>query len=155
MNANDDVRQITFTIGDVLINAVENNGNLDFTVSSLGDDDLRGLFFDFNNTGILDSLELAGININNSAIKDEGVDNLKQGVNLKGTGLLFDIGIAFGTAGSGTDIIQQTQFVLSSSDTNLTLDDIANVEFGVRTTSEGVNTLPYRQLRRMRSMILY
>ena len=137
MNTNDNKRQFAFTIEDVLIYVVENNGNLDFTVSSLGNDDLRGLFFDFNRAGILSTLELNGVNINNSDIEDEGVVNLKQGVNLQGTGLLFDIGIAFGTAGDEIDVIQQTEFTLSSTTSELTLDDIANVEFGVRTTSDG------------------
>ncbi|MCH9638251.1 MAG: cadherin-like domain-containing protein [Betaproteobacteria bacterium] len=137
MNSIEYKREINFNIGTVSINVVENDGNLDFTVSSLDGDDLRGLFFDFNNTSLLSSLVLTGVNINNSDIEDEGVINLKQGVNLQGTGLLFDIGIAFGTAGSGTDIIQQTEFTLSSTANVLTLDDIANVEFGVRTTSEG------------------
>ncbi|PTN11086.1 Ig-like domain-containing protein [Nitrosomonas aestuarii] len=137
MNITNINRQITFTIGDVSINVVENANALDFTVTSLGDDDLRGLFFDFNNTAILSSLILAGGNITNQAIEDEGVINLKHGVNLQGTGLMFDIGIAFGTPGAGKDIIQQTEFTLSSTTTALTLDDIANVEFGVRTTNEG------------------
>ncbi len=137
MNVNDYIRQITFAIGDVSINVIENNGALDFTVTSLGEDDLRGLFFDFDRAEILSTLELAGVNINNSAFEDEGVINLKQGANLQGTGLLFDIGIAFGTAGSGKDVIQHTEFTLSSTTNALTLDDIANVEFGARTTSEG------------------
>ena len=57
---------------------------------------------------------------------------------MQGTKEAYDVGLAFGSAGAGRDVINQTSFVLSSdNDTALTLDDIANVNIGVRYTSVG------------------
>ncbi len=50
------------------------------------------------------------------------------------------MGIAFGTANLGKDDIKHQTFTLYSTSGALTLDDIANVDFGVRLTSVGSPT---------------
>jgi VCBS repeat-containing protein len=140
-------RSITFTIPGKLglgvqVHVAENNGNLDFTVEVLGSAkhtaDLRGLFFQF------DESDLPGLQIINTdsaitgqQIKANGVIDLGQGVNMQGAAAPFDVGLAFGTPGKGHDLITgPVHFTLDSAQ-NLTLEDIAHLQFGARLTSVG------------------
>ena len=139
-------RSITFTMdgragkSSLIINVVEmDDGTLKFEYSVVGDGELRGLFFDFNNESIIDSLGLLGSQITNQQFKNEGVTNLRDGNNMNGTGEKFDVGATFGGSGVGRDQTTEGSFVLFSNDgTALTLHDIANVTFGARFASDSV-----------------
>lgn len=143
------VRSITFTIPDPLdgpgvqVTVVEQDGNLVFTVnivSSSGKSaDLRGLFFHIDpnkHPGLQitnpDS-DITGSQIGNNSVKDLG-----NGVNMNGAvkdG--FDVGVKFGTPGIGKDDVKgPVSFTLDGAQ-DLTLDDIAHMQFGARTTSVG------------------
>lgn len=134
------VRKIEFTIpGDaptsglhVLVKEID--GGLDFTVTTLEGSgpsaDIRGLFFNFNDTLKLPGLIVAGDDVSDRQLG--GASDLGHGANIKGKAEAFDIGIEFGSAGKAKDVITQTEFRLSSSVDDLTLDNIANVEFGAR-----------------------
>lgn len=120
-------------IPEVLITAVEQpDGTLLFTATVQGDADLRGLFFDL--AGVTGSVTAIG-----GDITDQAADtiNLGGGVNMNGDGRdEYDVGVEFGTSGAGEDLITSTTFTLAADDGSaLTLDAIANVEFGVRLTS--------------------
>jgi hypothetical protein len=97
--------------------------------------DLRGLFFDVNNSAILPHLSISGANVSGYTLADDAVTNLGGGVNMNGTSV-YDGGILFGTAGIGKDDISSTAFTVSS-DEALHLEDFLNVDFGVRYTSVG------------------
>ena len=135
-------RQIIFTIPGkvgVQVTATENDGKIDFIVDALGADDLRGLFFHFN------ELKLAGLQltggdgwITGTQVKANGVINLGQGVNMNGHAAPFDFGIKFGTPGKGKDLLDDPiHFTLSNAANDLTLDDFAHLQFGARLTSSG------------------
>ena len=135
-------RQIIFTIPGkvgVQVTATENDGKIDFIVDALGADDLRGLFFHFN------ELKLAGLQltggdgwITGTQVKANGVINLDQGVNMNGHAAPFDFGIKFGTPGKGKDLLDDPiHFTLSNAANDLTLDDFAHLQFGARLTSSG------------------
>ena len=143
------VRSITFTIAAtatspaVQITAVETaGGTLQFTVDVLSTSkltgDLRGLFFDFNRDPLLSSLKYSGSNI--TAFDTIDVTNLGNGVTMQNAGAPYDVGISFGTANLGKDDIKHQVFTLYSTSGALTLDDIANADFGVRLTSVGSPT---------------
>lgn len=142
----DFTRSISFTIPgsktspDVQVTAVENaDGVLVFTVNVVSTGgltaDLRGLFFDFNAPSKLGSLRWDGADV--TKFRTAGVIDLGGGVNMHGAASPYDVGLAFGTSGIGKgDDFQSTTFTLSG-DVPLTLDDIANVQFGARLTSIG------------------
>ncbi len=143
------VRSITFTIAAtatspaVQITAVETaGGTLQFTVDVLSTSkltgDLRGLFFDFNRDPLLSGLKVSGSNI--TAFDTIDVTNLGNGVTMQSAGAPYDVGVAFGSANLGKDDIKHQTFMLYDTLHALTLDDIANVEFGVRLTSVGSPT---------------
>lgn len=123
----------------VEITATENKANGTITIvaevmstSSLIAD-LRALFFNFNGS-------LLGLTVEGSQQTDFATSNvidLGNGANLRGAAKSFDIGVEFGTEGIGKDDIQAATFTLSSEQGTLTLDDIANVQFGARLTSVG------------------
>ncbi|WP_135507384.1 Ig-like domain-containing protein [Roseovarius aestuariivivens] len=140
-------RSITFIIPgiegapDVEVKVVENEGALEFTVTVLETDgvvaDLRGLFFNVN-----DDLKLAGLLATGDDVTDQDtgdVIDLGKGANMRGVAAPFASGIEFGGPGIGKNKgdIQQTSFTLTNDAGDLTLDDIANVEFGARLTSVG------------------
>ena len=117
------------------------NGALSFSVSQEGGivGDLRGLFFDLADKTLVGSLSTSSANTGFQQKKD-AVSNLGQGTNmngLTGSGKGFDAGIKIGTAGMGKDDIRSFEFTLTSTTRALTLDDFANVDFGVRLTSVG------------------
>lgn len=123
----------------VAVNVVEVDGSLVFTLDVMSPknlvSDLRGLFFDFNGSSKLADLTYEGPDV--TVFDTGGVINLGTGVTMKGAASPFDVGLAFGTAGIGIDGIHSTTFTLSHPSEQLTLDDIANVQFGARLTSTG------------------
>jgi hypothetical protein len=140
-------RSITFVIPGKLgigvqITATENAGNLDFTVDVLGSSkhsaDLRGLFFQFNESDLSGLRVLGGDGlITGTQIQVNSVINLGQGVNMNGAANPFDVGIAFGSPGKGQDLINGPIHFTLDATQNLTLDDIAHLQFGARLTSVG------------------
>lgn len=142
-------RGISFTIPGVpgvQITAVENGGNIDFTVdvidSSSLTGDLRGLFFQFNEAK-LSTLQISNPDglITDTQIKANKVIDLGNGANLNGAASPFDVGIEFGTPGigsKGNDISFPVHFTLSDAAHNLTLDDLAHLQFGARVNSIGI-----------------
>jgi hypothetical protein len=145
----DCVRSITFTIpgqspgkSDIQVVLTEqSDGSILVDLQALGGNpaDLRGLFFDVQHSSILSRLQFAGTDIRSTLVADDGVDDLGQGANMKGHGQpKFDVGVEFGTPGRGQDNVNHTSFVLSTTDgSHLTLDELAHVDFGIRTTSSG------------------
>jgi hypothetical protein len=144
----DCVRSITFTIpgksagkSDIKVVLTEqSDGSILFDLTTLGGKpaDLRGLFFDVQDSSILSKLKFLGSDIKSTLVADDGVTDLGQGANMKGQGQpKFDVGVEFGTPGKGQDLITHTSFVLSTNDgSHLTLDDLAHVDFGIRTTDQ-------------------
>ena len=143
---------MTFQINDastsagvpaVWVTITENgDGTLSFSVTQQGGiiGDLRGLFFDLNDESVRSSLVVTGENTTEVKIGDDSVKDLGDGANMNG--LLgsdkgYDVGIEIGTSGIGKDDIRSYDFTLGSSTRPLTLQDFANVDFGVRLTSVG------------------
>jgi len=145
----DCVRSITFTIAgksagksDIVVVLTEQaDGSILFDLTTLGGKpaDLRGLFFDVQNSSVLTKLKFLGSDIKSTLVADDQVVDLGQGANMKGQGQpKFDVGVEFGTPGKGQDLVTHTSFVLGTTDgSHLTLDDLAHVDFGIRTTSSG------------------
>ena len=145
----DCVRSITFIIPgidglpDVEVTAVEADGSIEFSVEVLPTADgviadLRGLFFNVN-----DDLKLAGLTPAGGDVTDfdtGDVINLGNGANMFGAAEPYDFGVEFGAEGIGKNKgdIQLTTFTLTNDAGDLTLDDIAQVEFGARITSVGL-----------------
>lgn len=146
------MRSLTFTLdtqtGDdamapatVTVNE-QADGSLSFTISNTGDGDnligdLRALFLDVADDGLLGSLAVSGSDITEFD-QSGSVTNLGNGATVSGVpDGPYEIGIEFGTAGAAGDDIQSTSFTLSSSLRGLTLDDIALGGVAVRQTSVG------------------
>jgi hypothetical protein len=145
-------RTISFTIPGggpgnpgVQVTAVEHQengvktGTIDFTVDVLGDADLRGLFFQFNEAH-LNGLTVTGGDglITKTVIQANSVINLGQGAEMNGAASPFDVGIRWGTPGPNPDDINfPVHFTLSNAANNLTLDDIAHQEFGAKVGAAG------------------
>lgn len=114
-------------------------GGLNFTVNVINTSklsaDLRGLFFNFNSDSKLSGLAVTGGHV--TGFNTNNVIDLGNGANMQGAASPFDVGIQFGTAGKANDNISSTTFTLSGGGKSLTLDDIALVQFGARTTSVG------------------
>jgi VCBS repeat-containing protein len=116
------------------------NGSILFELSQTGTEvaDLRGLFFDVKDASVIPHLAISGTDVTAAVFKNDGVRSVTPDVNMNGAASSpFDIGVAFGTPGIGEDDIRATSFVLSSTAGPLTLDLIANVDFGARLTSVG------------------
>ncbi len=151
-------RSMTFQVNDastggtnpaVFITITENaNGTLSFNVTQAAGiiGDLRGLFFDVN--AVADGALASSLRVTDasatSTLKtgDDSITNLGNGSNMNGLTSSngdggFDAGINIGSAGIGKDDIGSFSFTLGSSTRPLTLDDFANVDFGVRLTSVG------------------
>lgn len=135
-------RSIAFNIpgskgtGGVKITAVEDGtGGIVFSAEVLNSGkstyDLRGLFFNFNDDSKLTGLNYSGASV--TAFDTVNVIDLGKGVNLQGAATPFDVGLGFGLPGATT--INSTSFTLTNAAGNLVLDDIANVTFGARLTS--------------------
>ncbi len=117
------------------------DGTLAFNVTQEGGvvGDLRGLFFDVADESLLNSL-VVNADSNDVRIGNDSITNLGGGSNmngLTGSDRGYDVGIEVGTSGIAKDDIQSYEFTLSSSSRDLTLQDFANVDFGVRLTSVG------------------
>ncbi|MEC4722845.1 Ig-like domain-containing protein [Noviherbaspirillum sp. CPCC 100848] len=150
-------RSMTFQVNDsstgsinpkVFVTITEAYGALKFGLAQEGSiiGDLRGLFFDLNT--LADGTLAKSFSISeqtaSSSLKagDDSIRDLGNGANMNG--LLssngdggFDAGITIGAAGLGSDDIRSFGFTLKSTSRSLTLDDVANVDFGVRLTSVG------------------
>ncbi|MFC6585632.1 hypothetical protein [Sulfitobacter aestuariivivens] len=144
----DCVRSITFVIPGtdglpgVQVTAVEIDGAIEFTLEVLptldgATADLRGLFFNLGDEASLLGLTPTGDDVTNHATGN--VIDLGRGNNMQGSAQPYDFGVAFGGPGIGKDKgdIQTTTFTLTNDAGDLTLDDIAQVEFGTRITSVG------------------
>ena len=149
------VRSIRFVIPGagkspgVEVTAVETeNGTLTFTVDVLNDSlktaDLRGLFFQLADESKLAGMKFAQVNgdpITGFQAKANKVTDLGNGNNMNGAVKSgFDVGLAFGHEGIGKgkfDVTDPVTFTLSNTAGNLTLDDIAQTQFGARLTSVG------------------
>lgn len=144
---------MTFQINDsstggtnpaVWVTVTENSdGTLTFDVTQAGGvvGDLRGLFFDVADESILSSLKVIATSTD-IRMGDDSIKDLGDGANMNG--LLgsdkgYDVGIEVGSAGIGKgDDIRSYSFTLDSSARNLSLADVANVDFAARLTSVGV-----------------
>ncbi|MEH6637038.1 MAG: cadherin-like domain-containing protein [Halioglobus sp.] len=138
------MREITFQIPGhppLTIHAMEQtDGTLLFELDAVGKNfaDIRGLYFSLADTSLNDSLQVEGPDLTGQEYRD--VSRLGPGNNLKGKGWTnsqegapYDVGLNFGSPGIGKDTVDSTTFVLSSTTGEpLTLDLIANVEFGAR-----------------------
>jgi VCBS repeat-containing protein len=116
--------------GTILVNLSQSGSNVA---------DIQGLFFDVTDSSILNHLLISGNQVTKVVLGNEAVTQVDGDVNMNGAGVSpFDVGIAFGTSGIGKDDIRSTSFVLSSqTGSPLTLDLLANVDFGARLTSVG------------------
>lgn len=139
--------EMTFTIDGgpgIEVHVEEVDGDLRFTVTVLGEGgltgDLRGIFFQLADPALLAGLTLTSADgsVTEFQAMQDGVINLGQGANMQGAASPYDIGVEIGTAGIGRDDWQQTTFVLSHASSELSLDLIAQQEFGVRLTSVGL-----------------
>lgn len=139
--------EMTFTIPGgpgVEVHVVEDNGSLRFTVSLLGDGgltgDLRGFFFQLSDESLLKGLTLTDDSgaVTEFRARANSVIDLGQGANMQGAAGAFDVGVEIGTAGAGRDDYHSASFVLSNANHALSLDLIAQQQFGVRMTSVGV-----------------
>lgn len=117
----------------VEIKVTEVDGALVFEIATLGRTgpraDMRGLFFDLDADLAGEGLTFSGDDLTNSGFG--AVRNLGQGANVNGLGV-FDAGVRFGAPGKSRDAITDTVFTLSNATGDLTLDVIAQMDFGVR-----------------------
>ena len=141
-------RTISFTIPGnpgVQVTAVEDPddpGSIHFTVDVLGNADLRGLFFHLVDEAKLNGLVVTDLDgnphplVTNFVNQANSVINLGQGAEMNAAASPFDVGIRWGSPGpapGSPDYINfPVDFILSNAADNLTLDDIAHVEFGAR-----------------------
>lgn len=132
---------------DLVARAVvaELNGALVITVEVLSDGgdigDLRGLFFDVGDEGLLSGLIVTGADVTDSAFDANAVSNLGGGSNVNGEILnaygAFDGVVEIGTQGMGSDDIRATTFNLSHASQALTLGLLSGQDMAVRLTSVG------------------
>ena len=111
------MRYIDFTLdGDSIDIDVHMEEQSDGTIliqlaSDGGPIDIRGLFFDVNDASLIPALQVSGDDIMSFQARDEGVMDLGHGVNMNGGGRgPFDVGVEFGTAGHGHDVVSSTSF---------------------------------------------
>ncbi len=121
----------------ILLN--DEGGNIEVTLTvNEGLADLRGFFITIQDFSLLAGLSVTGDHVTGFEVEDDGVINLKHGVNLNGGGspCPCDLGVALGTPGIGKDDIFTTTFVLDA-DADLVLDNFAGELIGIRVTSVG------------------
>ncbi len=130
---------------DARVIVSELNGDLVFQVEVLTDGgdigDLRGLFFDIANDGLLSGLSISGPDVTDSRIDANSVKDLGNGNNVKGevasaAGGGFDVGVELGSQGMSGDDIRSTTFTLSHPD-GLTVDQVQGGDMALRATSVG------------------
>lgn len=139
-------REIVFTLPGfpgVQITATEVDGKIVFQVDVIDSNesaDLRGLFLH------LDESELTGLTITSDEVLltewrvgANSIIDLDDGANMRGavkTG--FDVGIEWGTAGGGIDVVNgPVTFTLENTTGDLTLDDLGGMLVGARLDSVG------------------
>jgi len=151
-------RSINFTIPGsaqapgVLVTATEHDGKIDFALALSGPAgttaDMRGLFFD-----LADDSKLAGLKTSGSPLITDfdtvDVIDLGNGANMSGAASPYDVGLEFGTQGIAKDDIKSISFTLSNTANNLTLDDIAHMDFGARLANVGVTGGPRNDLAKL------
>lgn len=140
-------RSIEFVIentkngSDLLIKATEVDGTLVFDLNILESEkknaELKGLYFDLNDLDKLVGIQAIGDDITQFESLD--IKNFRNGTNINGKNTRkievdndkegYNFGIDFGTPGKAKDFIESTSFTLANELNNLTLDDIANVNF--------------------------
>ncbi|HET7671654.1 MAG TPA: VCBS domain-containing protein, partial [Burkholderiales bacterium] len=147
------MRSMTFQIDDrstgtvipaVTVTVTENaDGTLTFTLTQTGPviGDLRGIFFDVADESLIPSLTVSADSGGLTEVRtgDDSVVDLGGGANLQGlvgSDGGYDVGLEIGTSGIGADDHRTFSFTLSAASA-LTLEDFANVDFGVRLTSVG------------------
>jgi hypothetical protein len=94
--------------------------------------DIRGVFLGFASTPA--DISVSGSDVTRWVWRERAVTNLGGGVNMHGTGMVFDLGVVIGTPGIGKDDISSTVFTVSSS-----ADIFLAESFGLRLTSVGPN----------------
>jgi VCBS repeat-containing protein len=150
------MRSMTFLVNDratgggptpaVAVTVTENaDGTVSISINVVGGvtGDLRGFFFDVANESRIGTLSVIPTSPGFTEFRqgNDNVRDLGNGANMNG--LLgsdggFDAGVEIGKAGIGHgDDYQSFSFTLKSSAGALTLDDFANVDFGVRLNSVG------------------
>ena len=148
------MRSMTFLVNDrstggsipaVAITITQNDdGSISFALSVIGSytGDLRGFFFDLADESCVGTLSVTSSSAGLTEFREgnDSVTDLGNGANM--LGLLggdggYDAGIEIGTAGIGGDDYQNFEFTLTSSAGPLTLEDFAEVDFGLRLTSVG------------------
>ena len=147
------MRSMTFQIDDrstgtvipaVTITVIENDdGTLTFTLTQSGPliGDLRGIFFDVADESLIPSLTVSASSAGLTEVRtgNDSVVDLGQGANMEGLAGSdggYDVGLEIGTSGVGADDHRTFSFTLSAASA-LTLEDFANIDFGVRLTSVG------------------
>ena len=139
---------MTFVIeGDVnvSITITEVDGDLRFDISVLDETgyigDLNAIFFDILDESLLGGLTVTGADETGTVFKADSVTKVDNYTNMNGEVIneagKFDGGVQFGTQGIGTDDIRETSFILSHDTMDLTLEQFALQDFGVRLTSVG------------------
>lgn len=140
------MRSVKFDIGTssevkAAVMATETgNGQIKFDLAVGGTQvgDLRGLFFHVADERLLSGLRFTGdANLTKSVAGANAVRDLGNGANMNGAAGPFDVGVEFGTSGIGKDDVRTASFTLSHSSQPLTLDFIAQQNFGARLTSVG------------------
>ena len=140
---------LSFTItGDVeiLVTVIDNgDGALTFdfeipeTNGLIGD--ITGIAFDLADDSIVDGLSADGEDITKDVYEADGVTKIGGGVNFNGEVVnefgAFDAGVAIGDCGLKLMDAQSTTFTLSHPDYDLTLADVAEMDFAVRLQSVG------------------
>ena len=100
--------------------------------------DLRAVFLQVIDESILCDLEITGPHVTDIEIDEDNVTSVgNANVNGGGSPGPFDIGIAFGSPGIGSDDIQTTTFFLEHCEMDLTLDMFDLQGWAVRMTSVG------------------
>ncbi len=116
------------------------NGSLRFDIETADESaqigDIRGLFFNVKDS-VEGNLAIYGDDVTESKFGHESINDMGNGVNVKGTGTAYDVGVEFGTPGQSGDDFQSTTFYLANLDGALTLDDLANQDVAARLTSVG------------------
>ena len=111
---------------------------LDVSGGNIGD--LRGFFANVTDEGLLDKLSVSGFDVSDSAFEANSVRQVGGGNNLNGSGTPCpcDLGIEFGSPGTGRDDLQSVTFTLSHVDGQpIDASLFADQTFGVRATSVG------------------
>ncbi|MFO7030650.1 energy transducer TonB, partial [Limnospira fusiformis CCALA 023] len=117
--------QVTVTLEEV-------EGGIQVTVDSVEPiADINGVFFNIEDSSLLDSLSVTGDDVTNSSFSGD----VKRVRNTSISPLKFDAGVQIGTPGIGQDDIQSTVFVITADGEELSLDQFVGQEFGVRLTS--------------------